>query len=88
MDAHYMVLFTVNVSGVRSEILDDCHYWIYIVLLKSYEENRVVMVIFIWLYLQLPVQPVPITTKVMSSNSTHDEVYSIQHDVIKFVSDL
>ena len=63
-----MVLFTVNVSGVRSEILDDCHY---IVLLKSYEENRVVMVIFIWLYLQLPVQPVAITTKVMSSNSTH-----------------
>ena len=71
MDAHYMVLFTVNVSGVRSEILGDCHYWIYIVLLKSYEENRVVMVIFIWLYLQLPVQPVAITTKVMSSNSTH-----------------
>ena len=29
-----------------------------------------------------------ITTKVESSNSVHGEVYSIQHFVIKFVSDL
>jgi hypothetical protein len=44
-----------------------------------------------YLDLQLPVQSVPITTKVVSSNPTHDaygEVYSIQHYVIKFVSDL
>ena len=33
-------------------------------------------------------QSVPITTKVVSSNSVHGEVYSIQHYVIKFVSDL
>jgi hypothetical protein len=33
-------------------------------------------------------QSVPITTKVVSSNSIHWEVYSIQHYVIKFVSDL
>ena len=38
--------------------------------------------------LQLPVQLVPITTSVVSSNPTHDEVYSIQLYVIKFVSDL
>ena len=38
--------------------------------------------------LQLPVQSVPITTKVVSSNPVHGEVYSIQHYVIKFVSDL
>jgi hypothetical protein len=38
--------------------------------------------------LQLPVQSVPITTKVVSSNPVLDEVYSIQHYVIKFVSDL
>jgi hypothetical protein len=38
--------------------------------------------------LQLHVQSVPITTKVVSSNPAHDEVYSIQHDVIHFVSDL
>ena len=33
-------------------------------------------------------QPVIITTKVVSSNPVHGEVYSIQHYVIKFVSDL
>jgi hypothetical protein len=37
--------------------------------------------------LQLPLQSVPITTKVVSSNPTHGEVYLIQHYVIKFVSD-
>jgi hypothetical protein len=37
---------------------------------------------------QLPVQSVPITTKVVSLNPVHGEVYSIQHYVIKFVSDL
>jgi hypothetical protein len=31
---------------------------------------------------------VPITTKVVSSNPVHDDVYSIKHYVIKFVSDL
>ena len=34
------------------------------------------------------VQSVPITTKILSSNHTHGEVYSIQHYVIKFVRDL
>jgi len=33
-------------------------------------------------------QSVPITTKVVRSNLAHAEVYSIQHYVIKFVSDL
>jgi len=37
---------------------------------------------------KLPVQSDPITTKVVSSNPVHGEVYSIQHYVIKFVSDL
>ena len=37
---------------------------------------------------QLPVQSVPITTKIVSSNPVNDEVYSIQHYVIKFISDL
>jgi hypothetical protein len=36
----------------------------------------------------LPVQSVAITIIVVSSNSTHGRVYSIQHYVIKFVSDL
>ena len=38
--------------------------------------------------LQLPVQSVPITTKVVSSNPVHDEVYPMQPYVIKFVSNL
>jgi hypothetical protein len=37
--------------------------------------------------LQLPIQSVPITIKVVSSNPAHGEVYSIQHYVIKFVGD-
>jgi len=37
---------------------------------------------------QLPVHSVPITTKGLISNPGHGEVYSIQHYVIKFVSDL
>ena len=40
-----------------------------------------------WFDLQLPVQLVSITTKAVSSNSTHGEVYQI-HYVIKFVLDL
>ena len=34
------------------------------------------------------VQSVPITTKVEGSDLAHGKVYSIQHYVIKFVSDL
>jgi len=47
-----------------------------------------VVVVIIWeLDLKLPVQSVPITTKVVSLTPAHGEVYSIQHYVIKFVSD-
>ena len=38
--------------------------------------------------LQLPMQSVLITTKVVRSNPVHGEVYSIQHYVIRIVSDL
>jgi len=48
-----------------------------------------VVVVIVWsLDLRLPVQSLPITTKVVSSNPVHGEVYSIQYYVIKFVSDL
>ena len=47
------------------------------------------MVVIVWqLDLQLPMQTVPITTNAVSSNPAHVTVYSIQHYVIKFVSDL
>ena len=46
-------------------------------------------VVVVWqLDLQLPVQSVPITTKVVILNPVHGEEYSIKHYVIKFVSDL
>jgi len=48
-----------------------------------------VVVVIVWqLDLQLHVQSVPNITKVVSSNTVHGEVYSIQHYVIKFVIDL
>jgi len=38
-----------------------------------------IMDLILWqFHLQLPVQSVPITTKVVSSNPIHDEMYSIQ----------
>ena len=47
------------------------------------------MVVIVWeLDVQLPVLSVPITTKVVSSNPVHGEVYSIQHYMIQFVDDL
>jgi len=53
----------------------------------QYFETAVVVVIAWWLDLQLPVPPMPITSKV-SLNSVYGEVYSIQHCMINFVSDL
>jgi hypothetical protein len=47
------------------------------------------VVVIEWcLDLQLPMQSEPISTNVVSSNPAHDGMYSIQHYVIQFVSDL
>ena len=47
-----------------------------------------IVVMIMWqLDLQLPMQSVPITTSVLSSNPTHHEVYLIQHYVIKVAAD-
>jgi len=48
----------------------------------------IIMVVIVWLDLQLPMQSVPITTNVVSSNPVHGEVYLIQLYVIQFISDL
>jgi len=40
------------------------------------------------LFLQLPMQSMPVITNVVSSNPAHGQVYSIQYYVIKIVSDL
>jgi hypothetical protein len=51
--------------------------------------KEAVVAVIVWLLdLQLPVQSVHIITKVASSNPVQCAVYSIQHYVIKFVSDL
>jgi hypothetical protein len=47
------------------------------------------MVVIGWkLDLRISMQSVPITSKVVSLNPTHGEVYLIQHYVIKFINDL
>ena len=56
-----------------------------------YMYTKVVVVVILYLDLQLLVQSVPITAKVVSSNPArlmNGEVYLMQHYVIKFVSDL
>ena len=56
--------------------------------LKHNIREGAAVVVIVWkLDLQLPVQLMHTTTKVVASNPAHDEVYSIQHYVIKFVSD-
>ena len=54
----------------------------------SYNIGVVVVVVAWQLNLQLHVQSVPISTKVVSLRLVYGKVYSIQHYVIKFVSDL
>ena len=55
--------------------------------IKHYSDAAVVMIIW-YLDLQLSMQSVHITTKVVGLNPAHGEVYSIQHYVIKFIGDL
>ena len=51
--------------------------------IRTGERSKVVVVVIVWqLDLQLPMQSMSITTKVVSSNHAHSEVYSIQHYVI------
>jgi hypothetical protein len=46
------------------------------------------VVILCQIDLQLPVEPVPIITKVVNSNQAHGEMFLIQLYVIKSLSDL
>ena len=50
--------------------------------------GAVVVLIVWWLDLQLPMQSIPINTKIMCSNSAHGDVYLKQLYVRKFVNDL
>ena len=53
-----------------------------------YTYGVIVVVWYMQLDLQLPVQSVHITTNVASANPVYGEVYSIEHYMAKFVSDL
>ena len=69
----------------RWKAQSDANTWCCPLFQMNLKSGRwVIMVLIVWqLVLQLPVQSVPITTKVVSSNPTHGEVYSILHYVIK-----
>ena len=54
----------------------------------NYTAAVVVVIAGKWIDLCLPIQSVHITTEAVSSNPAHGEVYSIQHYLIKFVSEL
>ena len=82
---------TVTISWgefkISKYLLDLRHIKLWLTI--CFDTNISLVVVIVWeLHLQLPVQSVPINTKVVSSNPVHGEVYSIQHYVIKFVSDL
>jgi hypothetical protein len=50
---------------------------------------EIVVAVIVWqLNLQLSIQSLSITTKVVISNPFHGEVYLMQHYMIKFASDL
>ena len=65
-----------------------CWQYLYVIIITDNTVGTIVVVIVWQLDLQLPVQSVPIATKVVSSNPIHGKVYSIQRYVIKFANDL
>jgi hypothetical protein len=62
------------------------HYNLIIAFLCAFELLyfiRDIMVLIIWLLdLQLPLQSVPITTKVVSLSPAHGEVYTTQYNIM------
>jgi hypothetical protein len=90
----------MNTGGPGKQFL--VHYWhmyylvwISLILIRkllcclSLSTTGAIVAVIIWsLDQQLPAQSVTITTKIVSSNPIHGEVYSRQHYVIKFVRDL
>ena len=68
--------------------LKEMYCFLFISPLHGGHRGHDCMVVFYGSDLQLPMQSVPITTNVVSSNSAHGVVYSIQHYVIKFDNDL
>ena len=81
-----------NIDSEYVQIRSGVYYFIqivnYLILIFTICIGVVVVVTVWYVDLQLPMQSVPITTKVVSLNPIHGKVHSIQHYVIKLVSDL
>ena len=71
----HSIRLTMNFSGNKQSFLPSSQPCVIYILLPG----AIVVMIVLLLDLQSPVQSVPITTKVVSSNHAHGEVYSIQH---------
>jgi len=91
--------YYIDISWTKDRFERPGRHWIIIwcssvkvhVVLRGrfFKQLGTFVVVIVWyLILQIPVQSLSITTKVVSSNPVHGDVYSIQHYVIKFVSDL
>ena len=76
--------FSISSDNVVNPLTSFDSYGLVVVVIYDHDHNGPLW----WLDLQLPMQSVPITTNVVSSNPAHGEVYSIQQYKIKFVSDL
>ena len=72
----HILWMIIDVFKLFFDILCDC-------TASKFKWGAVVVVIVWLLDLQLPMQSVPIITKVVSSNRAHGEVYSILNYVIK-----
>ena len=80
------IIRPVSKRAYKKEKLQSSYLIFMLMLLIEFIQGAVMV---IWeLDLSLPVQSLHINIKVVSSNPAHGELYSIQHYVIKFVSDL
>jgi hypothetical protein len=70
---------TIKQTNQNLQIYDKCQVWFLHLAGDRYGHGHDHMVVGIT---TLPMQPVPITTKVVSLNPSHGELYSIQHEVI------
>ena len=73
----FSLLFCVS-SDLRLLIIFDASHFLFISVCFSLFNGAVVVMIAWQLDLQLPMQSVPITIKIVNSNPAHDEVYQIQ----------
>ena len=79
-----------EVEGALKRISDNEEKGIILTRLHSMRCVLIEETSWLWSYgkLVLPEQSVPITNTFVNLNPAHDEVYSIQHYVMKFASDL